>query len=121
MLLGYQRQVSRAGLPSNPAFFLWATLGTVALVVGWAALRGAFHHLDDALRKRLVDAGVSLGALGLVLAAVAHFRWLVRLNREQQAAHWQMSWSFLRLFLPAVCAAAAVSTAGWFWLRASGG
>jgi hypothetical protein len=121
MLLGYQRQLTRAGLPSNPAFFLGATLGTVALVVGWAALRGAVHNLDDSLRNGLVNAGVPVGALGIALAAVAHFRWLWRLNQEQQAVHWQMTWAFLRLFLPALCAAAAVSVVGWFWLRASSG
>jgi hypothetical protein len=120
-LLGYQRQITRAGLPANRAFFLAATLGSVALAVGWAALRGSIHNLDDSLRSVVVNAGVSLGVLGIALAAVAHFRWLVRLNQEQQAIHWQMTWAFLRLFLPAVCVAAAISTVGWFWLRAHSG
>jgi hypothetical membrane protein len=120
MLLGYQRQVSRAGLPSNPSFFLAATLGVVALAVGWGALRGAIPHLDDSLRNGVVSAGVSLAALGVAWAAVALFRWLGRLTQEQQAVHSQMAWALLGLVVPALGAAAVVTLVVWFWLRPGG-
>jgi uncharacterized membrane protein YidH (DUF202 family) len=106
ILFGYKRQLTRAGLPPNPAFFLWATLSIVSFTVGWANLRGVIHGLDESLRDVFVSVGVSVGLLGLVLAALSLRRWWRRLNQEQQALHRHMT-------RPWLIALAAVAIVAW--------
>jgi hypothetical protein len=95
MLLGYKRQLTRAGLPSNPAFFYWALLFIVAFGVGWGNLRGVIHNLDESLRDVFVWVGVAVGLLGQVLAMLSLSRWWRRLNQEQRALHMRMTWPWL--------------------------
>ncbi len=91
MLLGYQRQLARAGLPPNPTFFLWASVTIVAYTVGWGNLRGAIRDLNESLRDVLIAGGVVVGFLGLVLAVASLIRWWRGLNPEQRALHRQLT------------------------------
>ncbi len=106
MLLGYHRQLTRTGLPPNPAFFLWATLAIVAYTVGWANLRGVIRDLDESFRDWLVAVGLPVGLLGLVWAVVSLMRWRRGLNPEQRALHWQT-------IRPWVIALVAVALVAW--------
>lgn len=91
LLIGYARQLSRAGLPSKPLFFVWTLLAAVAFTVGWSNLRGAIPHLDESLRDKLVLAGIASGVLGAGLAVVACHRWYRGLSLEQQELHRQLT------------------------------
>jgi hypothetical protein len=108
MLLGYKRQLTRAGLPPNPAFVLWATLSIVALAVGWGNLRGVIPNLDESLRDGFVLVGLPVGLVALVLAVFSLGRWWRRLNQEQRTLHRRMT----RPWLIALVAVAIVAWVG---------
>lgn len=114
LLLGYSRQIRRAGLPRNRAFVLWAAAAMTAYVVGWSNLRGAIHGFDKPLRDELMNGGLAMALICVVAAVVAGIRWLIRLPQEQQAFHFKLMRTWAVIGLITLIAAWAVSAIVWY-------